>query len=231
MAREDDRPTCEVWFATPEAANRLDPARLDPSERVAWNRLRTSRRRLDWAASRALKQAVSDDAPGDGTSSLSHSRGHATVARAFGSASIGVDLEWLAPRDFLGLARTAFAPDEVLELESLKEPARLCARFYEYWTLKEAFAKALQLPLADALGQCRFAVAGTAAARLPTSQAWRAVVYAPRALLRLAVVSVGGPAPSRSALPLTVEWPPRREADWPVVRSLDSAGTAGLAPC
>jgi len=232
MAREEVRPTTEVWFSTPEAASHLEPARLNPADRLTWHRLRSSRRRLDWASSRALQQAVSDDAPGAGNSSVSHSRGHAAVARNSGSWSIGVDLEWLAPRDFLGMAHTAFADEEVLELESLEDPAQVCARFYEYWTLKEAFAKALQLPLTYALVRCCFAgTAAAVAARLPISQPWRAVVYAPRAQLRLAVVSVGEHADSWSSQPLTVEWPPRREATWSVVRSLESAGIGSQAPC
>jgi hypothetical protein len=232
MAREEVPPTAEVWFSTSEAASRLEPARLNPADRLTWQRLRGSRRRLDWASSRALRQAIADDAPGDGSISLSHSRGHAAVMRARGSLSVGVDLEWLAPRDYLGMAHTAFADEEVLELESLKDPALVCARFYEFWTLKEAFAKALQLPLADALGRCCFAGTGAAeTARLPTSHPWRAVVYAPRGLLRLAVVSVGELAESGSFPALTIEWPPRREAAWPMVRNLQSAGTGSRAPC
>ena len=232
MAREAFPLKMEVWFATPKAADLLDPARLDPADQLAWTRLRSSRRRMDWATSRALQQALSGDTSADWVSSLSHSRGHAAVARASGDLALGVDLEWLAPRDFLGMARTAFAAEEVRELESLQDATELCASFYEFWTLKEAFAKALELPLIDALGGCCFACSDSRnAARLPTDRPWRAVVYAPRAQLRLAVVSVGTLARSSAGTPTTMEWPPRREVAWPVVRKLDGVGTDRQASC
>jgi hypothetical protein len=224
MPHEDCPATTEVWLATPQAADLLDLARLDPTELLTWKRLHTARRRSDWASSRALRQALSGDPRSDWCSSLSHSRGHAALARASGNVAIGVDLEWMAPRDFLGLARAVFAPEEVGELESLQDATELCARFYEYWTLKEAFAKALQLPLADALGKCCFADTGSTAARVPTARPWRAVVFAPRARLRLAVASLGDvPWPPTGTL-RTMEWPPPRAAAWFVVQKLESVG-------
>ena len=100
-----------IWLATPEAAGRFDPGRLAPADRDAWTRLRTHRRRLDWASSRALLAAL-PEAPGS-CSSLSHSAGYAAVARAPGSLRVGVDLEWMVPRDFIGMARVAFTAEEV----------------------------------------------------------------------------------------------------------------------
>lgn len=225
MTRRDPRPATEAWLATPEAAGLLDPARLDPAERLAWNGLHTSRRRLDWASSRALRQALSGDQREDWNSSLSHSHGYAALARTCRRASIGVDLEWLAPRDFLGIAGMAFTPDEARELESLGDQEQVCTRFYELWTLKEAFGKALGLPLADALAKCCFAGTGAAAAaRFPRAGHWQAVVYAPRPLLRLAVVVAGDAARPAALEPTTMEWPPRRAVAWPVVRRVDGVG-------
>jgi hypothetical protein len=231
MTREDFPPTTEVWLATPAAADLFDPSRLDLADRLTWNGLRSPRRRLDWASSRALRQALSEDAGSGWHSSVSHSRGYAAVARSSGDGSIGVDVEWLTPRDFLGMARTAFAPEEARELELLRDTAQLRAKFYEYWTLKEAFAKALRLPLTEALVQCCFADTGSTAARLPTALPWRAVVYAPRERLRLAVASVGELAASAPGTPRTMEWPPGREAAWPVVQKLEGIGTGHLASC
>ncbi len=231
MTREVRAPTTEIWFAMPRAAELLDTTRLDPADQLTWNRLRSSRRRLDWASSRALRQALSRDLGSGWNSSLSHSRGHAAVARAPGNVAIGVDLECLVPRDFLGMAVTAFTPDEARELESLEDAEDRCARFYEYWTLKEAFAKALKLPLADALVKCCFARSGSTAARVPTARPWRAIVYAPRERLRLAVVSVDELETSSAGLPRTMEWPPGREAAWPVVQKFEGVGTGHLAPC
>lgn len=226
MRTTDSGARTEVWLATPEAASLLDPVQLDEADRLTWNSQHTLRRRLDWASSRALQQALSDDARDDWSNSLSHSRGHAALARASGNLSIGVDLEWLAPRDFRSMASMAFTPEEVRELESLEDPAQVCTRFYEFWTLKEAFAKALRLPLADALSKCCFASSGpAAAAKPPTAKHWRAIVYAPRPLLRLAVVIAGPSAHSAAANPAALEWPPQREADWPVVKDLKGVGT------
>ena len=78
----------------------------------------------------------------------------------------------------------------------------LCATFYELWTLKEAFAKALRLPLVDALRQCRFVDAEFhRRADIPTTRHWRATVFAPRPQLRLAVARVAD-APEHLDVPL-----------------------------
>ena len=219
-----------IWLATPEAAGRFDPGRLAPADRDAWTRLRTHRRRLDWASSRALLAAL-PEAPGS-CSSLSHSAGYAAVARAPGSLRVGVDLEWMVPRDFIGMARVAFTAEEVDGLAALDDPAARSARFYEWWTLKEAFAKALGLPLVDALRQCCFA--GTAAgglARVPAEPGWWARVYAPRPQLRLAFVCLRGASTAGRLPPTLTEWPSCASAAWPVVRKLDDTASTGARAC
>jgi phosphopantetheinyl transferase (holo-ACP synthase) len=220
----------EVWLATPAAALLLDPSRLDAADRAEWNGLHTARRREDWASSRALLGAVPR---ADGrVGSLSHSRGFAALARAPGQVAVGVDVEWLATRDFLSMARMAYAPAEADELAALEDAARLRDRFYEAWTMKEAFAKALQLPLADALNQCRFTSADDAAtARVPTTRPWSATVFAPRPQLRLAVVMVAEDGAAVPAVLHTLEWPPGHAMAWPVVRRLAGGGGAMAATC
>lgn len=220
----------EVWLATPAAALLFDPSRLGAADRAVWDGLHTARRREDWASSRALLGAV--PVTDRVARSLSHSRGFAALARAPEPVAVGIDVEWLAPRDFVSMARTAYAPAEADELASLDDESCLRGRFYEAWTLKEAFAKALRLPLADALGQCRFDGADAAAtARVPTTRPWSATVFAPRPLLRIAVVLV---ADDRAAVPSvlrTLEWPPGAAVTWPVVRALAGAGGSGPATC
>ena len=221
-------------MATPDAGRHLDPSRLTPADRAEWAALRTPRRRLDWASSRALLGAAPAANPDDCASSLSHSHGFAVLARAPRSVSVGVDVEWLAPRDFRSMARTAYSALEADELESVEDPAVLSGRFYEFWTLKEAFAKALRLPLADALRQCCFAGAGRTAASapsVPTTRHWRATVFAPRPQLRLAAVFVADTAGALAAVPVTVEWPPEHPVDWPVVRRHSGRGIEGAVPC
>jgi phosphopantetheinyl transferase (holo-ACP synthase) len=221
-------PAAEVWLATPVAALLFDPSSLGAADRAVWDGLHTARRREDWASSRALLAAV----PGaDGhASSLSHSRGFAALARAPGRVAVGVDVEWLSRRDFLSMARMAYAPAEADELASLEDATRLRDRFYEAWTLKEAFAKALRLRLADALGQCRFNGADdAAAARVPTTRPWSATVFAPRPQLRLAVVLVADDSAAVPTVLRTLEWPPGHAVTWPVVRRLACAAGAGVS--
>jgi hypothetical protein len=220
----------EVWLATPEAALLFDPSRLGAADRAAWYGLHTPRRREDWASSRALLAAV--PAAHGHASSLSHSRGFAALARAPGQVAVGVDVEWLSTRDFLSMARMAYAPAEADELASLEDAASLRDRFYQAWTLKEAFAKALRLPLADALGQCRFTGADDAAtARVPTTRPWWATVFAPRPQLRLAVVMIAEDGAAVPAVLHTMEWPQGRATAWPVVRRLAGGGGAMAATC
>lgn len=210
----------EVWLATPDAVDRFDPSALGPADHDAWVAIRTKRRRRDWESSRALLGAV--PIVQERERSLSHSHGFAAIALAPATAAVGVDLEWLAPRDFTGMASVAFSSSECAYLGSLEDASDLCSTFYGFWTLKEAFAKALCLPLVDALRQCRMIDAsGARRADIPTSRYWRATVFAPRPALRLAVVRVHeSPAPVSEDLD-TVEWPFLRDGDWPVVMNLE----------
>ncbi len=216
-------PTVEVWLASPDAAASLDPAALDGPDRVEWETIHSERRRRDWASSRALLRAV--QFPPGHNRSLSHSHGFAALSHAPTPVAVGVDVEWLSPRDYSGMARVAFSEAEADGLTSLQRSSDGCAAFYELWTLKEAFAKALQLPFLDALRCCCFGVtAGEAAAIVPTALPWQATVFAPRPRLRLAVVRVAPSLAALAGLVKTMEWPPARDADWPVVRSLGSSG-------
>jgi phosphopantetheinyl transferase (holo-ACP synthase) len=220
----------EVWLATPDAARQLDLAALDDADRAAWAAIRTSRRRQDWASSRALRGAV--PAAEQQASSHSHSHGFAALAMAPASVTVGVDLEWLAPRDFRALADIAYSADECAHLASLEDSSGLGSTFYELWTLKEAFAKALQLHLADALKLCRFIdCSGTRRAEIPTTQSWRATVFAPRPQLRLAVVRMHDSEASICEAVNTMEWPLPRTREWPVVVDLVSSGRRAATAC
>ena len=84
---------------------------------------------------------------------LSHSGGQAVVAVQAGAAAIGVDIESHRPeRRFDAIAHRFFSPEEVAALRALQADAR-SERFFDLWTLKEAYIKArgmgLQLPLGD----------------------------------------------------------------------------------
>lgn len=84
---------------------------------------------------------------------MSHTRGLVACATAWDRA-LGIDVEHVDRRvDFAPLARRYFAELETRELEALDgDPKR--RRFFELWTIKEAYLKArgagLALPLASA---------------------------------------------------------------------------------
>ena len=221
MSMRLSRGLAEVWLATPDAASRFDPSNLVGADVDEWAAMRTMRRRLDWASSRALLRAV--PISGDEKRSLSHSHGYAALVRERGAAAVGVDVEWLAPRDFIGMADVAYTNAETAYLVSINDPAELCSTFYEFWTLKEAFAKALGMSLLDALRQCRFVdSSGARRAEVPTTQPWRATVFAPRPQLRLAVVRMAGDPDPAGKLLRTSEWPKKKADEWPVVLDLAS---------
>jgi 4'-phosphopantetheinyl transferase len=69
--------------------------------------------------------------------------------------AVGVDVERVEPARALGpIADGLFAEDEAAELRSLSEERRV-ARFFQLWTQKEAYAKALGMGLALPLAWLR----------------------------------------------------------------------------
>ncbi len=202
--------SAELWFATPAAAERFDPAALSDAETQRYARLRNSDKRQDFAVSRSLRSFLRIGEGPLGT--LSHSRGHAALLRITDTQGWGVDLEVHAPKRLSSLARFAYSAAEADAVESAPEAQRP-RLFYALWTLKEAFAKALRLPLLEATRACTFEPVGHALrATIPTSQMWSARVFEPRRSVSLAVVLLGSDA--QLAL-RTCEWPPATERQWP----------------
>lgn len=205
----------QLWLATPDAAQHFDPAELSDAERDRMSRIRRATTRQEFAVSRALRAHVSRDVHPTASQSLSHSGGYAALARTHPGLRVGVDVELHRPRDVLVIARTTFSESEVRALEPLGD----CERqrlFYAMWTVKEALAKALQLPLLQALRSCELVVdARTWQVNLPASAQGSVAVYQPRADLTLAVVCIGATA--------SIEcwnWPPQREAAWPLIAAI-----------
>jgi len=82
---------------------------------------------------------------------LAHSDGLAVCALADGDSEIGVDVERIRPlRDADAVARAVFSPAELARYDTLNGPTKLRA-FFEAWTRKEAFLKALGCGLARPL--------------------------------------------------------------------------------
>jgi 4'-phosphopantetheinyl transferase len=87
------------------------------------------------------KPALADDRS-EVVFNLAHTGSLAVCALARGH-DLGVDVERVRPiPDADGIARSFFSPRETAELASLPEPARFRA-FFDAWTRKEAFLKAL----------------------------------------------------------------------------------------
>ncbi|MBS0366504.1 MAG: 4'-phosphopantetheinyl transferase superfamily protein [Proteobacteria bacterium] len=89
------------------------------------------------------------------TFNVSHTEGLILVGLCR-SGDLGVDVEQVRPRASLPrIARRYFAPPETAALTALPPAAQLQA-FYEYWTLKESYLKALGVGLALPLDQFAF---------------------------------------------------------------------------
>lgn len=82
---------------------------------------------------------------------------HGLVAIIVGLArDVGVDGEWMDRRtETTGIAHRYFAPSEVAALKAQPEDAQR-HRFFQYWTLKEAYIKAREKGLAIPLDQFAF---------------------------------------------------------------------------
>jgi 4'-phosphopantetheinyl transferase len=86
---------------------------------------------------------------------LSHTRGHVAVAVAL-DREVGVDVERVAPsRADEEVARQLFAPAEFADFQQEPETGRAEA-FFDYWTLKEAYIKAVGLGVAIPLKDFAF---------------------------------------------------------------------------
>ncbi|MFC4310575.1 4'-phosphopantetheinyl transferase family protein [Steroidobacter flavus] len=214
-----------LWLAFPTARAHFDPSTLSEADRARLAGAHGARRRADFEVSRALL-AIAD--VGSAAHSMSHSAEHAALLIAPTGSRIGVDLEINRARDVLRLARFAFDEREVSALESAAPESRQ-ALFYTLWTLKESFAKALQLNLVDALRHCVFWTDdGEWRGRVPTASSWSAAVFQPRPDIFIAAARIG----ASEAMQLNAwEWPPKQLANWPVMAACAAAPSdADAAP-
>jgi len=93
------------------------------------------------------------------------------------------------------------------------------------WTVKEALAKALQLPLLEALRSCVLALDGSQLQiRAPTPVDGCVAVYQPRSDLTLAVACIGATVPIE-----TWSWPPQQPATWPLIAAIALAAADARA--
>jgi phosphopantetheinyl transferase len=206
----------QVWLATPDAAQHFDPTQLTDDERDRMARLRRAARRGEFEVSRALRAHARGRVPHPFSESMTHSGGYAALALVHPAAvRVGVDLELHRPRDMLAAANAVFTKSEMRALEGAADPGRE-QLFYAMWTVKEALAKVLQLPLMDALQSCEVLVDGNEwQIRAPAPAASYVVLYQPRADLTLAVAWIGAKLPIE-----TWSWPPQRPTAWPLIAAI-----------
>ncbi len=133
-----------IWWADPSAASLYGVEHLSADDAIRAPAIRSGKAQRDWQVSRALLHHVRVAQPKHGATSLSHSGGHALLAAAPAGWKIGVDLEAIRPRNVDGLGEWVCSQAERDLLATLPEDARLF-RFYQLWTLKEAFIKAAGL--------------------------------------------------------------------------------------
>lgn len=133
-----------IWWADPSAASLYGVEHLSADDALRAPAIRSGKALRDWQVSRALLHHVRVARPEPGATSLSHSGGHALLATAPPGWKVGIDLEAILPRGVEGLAQWVCSQAERDMLAALPEDARLL-RFYQLWTLKEAFIKAAGL--------------------------------------------------------------------------------------
>jgi len=83
--------------------------------------------------------------------SISHSKGMVCVALSQTNQTFGVDLEHInQKRSFKKLANHFYHENEVQPISTAKQPHNT---FYRIWTLKEALAKTIRLPISQLLSK------------------------------------------------------------------------------
>jgi 4'-phosphopantetheinyl transferase len=128
---------------------------------------------------------------------LSHSNGLALLATMRGGM-IGCDIEWRNPE--LACPRVAkrlFAPEEYEALTALS-PEQWIAGFYNCWTRKEAYVKALGLGLSHPLDAFTVAVTPDEPACFTSDEpGWTLASFEPAPGYQAALVTWAGPSPAR----------------------------------
>ena len=152
------------WDSFPNLEAELESI-LSPQERLRLHNLANPRRRAQFLAGRHLARLAISKATGDAPEAIqlsafgrpmvqrplfsgadfniSHS-GDWAAAVASVEARVGIDIEEAKkPRKALEVAKAHFRPEEIAELEVIKDPSQLQRSFYHFWTRKEGYLKGL----------------------------------------------------------------------------------------
>jgi 4'-phosphopantetheinyl transferase len=84
---------------------------------------------------------VSDQKAAPVSFNISHTNGLVACAIT-GGAEVGIDVESVSPAPDYGVVPDIFSGGEIVEMRRLVSPLDQARRFYQLWTLKEAFVKA-----------------------------------------------------------------------------------------
>lgn len=233
-----------VWMALIEQCQAPNlratyEAWLDDRERSRYERFRLCQHRQEYLVAHALLRSClsryGDRQPQDwvfstndhgrpelqrewGAPSLRFNLSHTTglVACAVTrSADVGVDVEYTARKgDLAAIAKASFVPEELADLNRLTGTAWR-DRFFDLWTLKEAYLKARGLGLSLPMQQCAFQVEPGAPEPIrfnsELSEGWVFWLLSPTQQHRLAV-AVQGLVPLR----VQVGWAIPGETFWPM---------------
>lgn len=123
--------------------------------------------------------------------SVSHSGPLVLIAIADG-LPLGCDIEQAIPRaDLLAIAEHYFTRAEFAHIESLAPNQRVAA-FYDCWTRKEAYLKAVGAGMSLPMNSFEFVDSGSGVARLANGGAeWLSISWAPSPGYRAAVAAPG----------------------------------------
>ncbi|HLI82894.1 MAG TPA: 4'-phosphopantetheinyl transferase superfamily protein [Bryobacteraceae bacterium] len=183
---------CDLWYwrpatALPEPLRRRALAFLSPEEIARYERYRVAAAAETFLAARVLVRSVlsayapllppawrfetnhwgrpyiaNPESPPGLLFNLSHKPGALTCLAGRGR-DLGVDIEHCAQRPYLlEIASRFFSPSETAALFALPEQDRI-PRFYQLWTLKEAYIKARGIGLSLGLSNFSFSPSGNTA--------------------------------------------------------------------
>lgn len=156
---------------------------------------------------------------------VAHTR-HLIACAVLEERDIGIDVEWTARHnDLSGISQRFFSASECTDLQRLPTDRR-ADRFFDYWTLKEAYIKARGLGLACPLGAFSFVLQPDRSIRLrldvsvqdDRSDRWQFWLARPGERHRLAICAErAGNEESQPRTHRVVPLVSRR--DWPLVWS------------
>lgn len=201
-----------MWLQVTDAASDRVVERavsvLSPDERAKCEKFVFARDRRDYALAHALLRSalaryvdvppralqfrvaprgkpflVSDHTASPVSFNISHTHGLVACAIA-GRPEVGIDVESVSPVPDYGVVTEVFSVGEIAELRRLVSPLEQARRFYQLWTLKEAFVKATGDGLYSDVRQIVFEIAHANRIVLRTAPqadagSWKFAMFAP----------------------------------------------------